>query len=190
MPDDTALLAVLESLRERGALGESSLPQAVSHAGAFVAALPPSTRRVLDLGSGGGLPGLVIAVRLPNLHVVLTDRRERRTDLLRMAVTRLGIADRVEVVTGDVSVLGRRKEYEAQFDAVTARAFGGPMWTLSCARPFLGVGGVVIVSDPPESDPSVRWPAAELGRLGLTRSTAAVAHTGSQVSRFWMALPA
>ena len=78
MADDSALLEVLESLRERGALGESSLPQAIEHADAFVAAIPPLTRRVIDLGSGGGLPGLVVAMRLADAEIVLTDRRERR----------------------------------------------------------------------------------------------------------------
>jgi predicted O-methyltransferase YrrM len=170
MPDDSALLAVLESLRERGALGESSLPQAVRHAEAFVAALPPSTRRILDLGSGGGLPGLVIASRLPDVEVVLTDRRERRTDLLLMAVSRLSMGDRVEVVNADVTTLARRRDYASSFDAVTARAFGDPQWTLTCAVPFLATDGVIVISDPPNVAVSVRWPAAMLSTLGLIRS--------------------
>src|SRR3954452_9036417 len=101
MPDDSDLLRVLQGLRERGALGEASLPDAVRHAEAFVAAMPPSTRRVIDLGSGGGLPGLVLAVRLPHVSFVLTDRRERRMDLLRMACVRLELMERVTVITGD-----------------------------------------------------------------------------------------
>lgn len=171
MPEDAALLAALESLRNRGALGESSLPRAVRHADAFVAVLPPSTRRVIDLGSGGGLPGLVIAVRCPALRMVLTDRRERRTDLLRLAVSRLDLSDRVDVLTVDVQALGRMAGFAGQFDAVTARAFGEPMLTLSYARPFVVPGGVVVISDPPEVDPSVRWPEVRVASLRLHRSS-------------------
>lgn len=180
MPDDKELLVVLQGLRERGALGEASLPGAVRHADAFLAAMPPSTRRVIDLGSGGGLPGLVLAVRLPHVEFVLTDRRERRMDLLRMACLRLGIDDRVLVITGDVVRLGKMPELSGTFDVVTARALGEPAFAARCARPFLSPGGVVIVSEPPDlsrcaaDDPRVleRWPAAMLFALGLTLSTA------------------
>ena len=166
MPD-AALLAVLESLRERGALGEPSLPRAIAHAEAFVVSVPTAARRLIDLGSGGGLPGLVLAVQLPAIQVVLTDRRERRMDLLRLACSRLGIADRVTVITGDVTRLAELREYAGQFDVVTARSFGEPLWTLDCALPFLSVDGVIIVSEPPSGDVDVRWPPADLASRGL-----------------------
>ena len=178
MPDDAELFRVLRGLRERGALGEASLPDAVQHAEFFLEALPPSTLRLIDLGSGGGLPGLVLAARLPHLSIVLTDRRERRMDLLRMACVRLGFGERVSVLTGDVVDLARRGELAGTFDAVTSRAFGEPMLTARCARPFLAPGGVVVVSEPPDlaarvpGDAAVeqRWPALELDRLNLTAS--------------------
>ena len=170
MPDDTELLAVLESLRERGALGEASLPDAVAHADLFMAAIPLTCRSLIDLGSGGGLPGLVLASRLIDVRVVLTDRRERRMDLLRLACARLGFGDRVSVLTTDVVALGREPHCCAAFDVVTARAFGEPIWTLSCARPFLAGGGVVVISEPPNAAAFSRWPDAEVDKLGLRPS--------------------
>jgi 16S rRNA (guanine527-N7)-methyltransferase len=169
MADET-LFEVLDSLRERGAHGESSLVNAVGHAEAFLAAFPLDVRRVIDLGSGGGLPGLVLAVRRPSVVFTLVDRRERRMDLLRLAVFRLGLADRVEVLTDDVVRLATDKGYAAGFDVVTARAFGPPMLTASCARPFLRTGGAVIVSEPPASSAGDRWDDDALAGLGLTRS--------------------
>ena len=44
---------------------------------------PVHNAAVLDIGSGGGLPGLVIAHDRPDVHVTLIDRREKRTDLLQ-----------------------------------------------------------------------------------------------------------
>ena len=180
MPDDTELLAVLESLRERGALGETSLPHAVAHADLFLAAIPDTCTRLIDLGSGGGLPGLVLASRLTDVSIVLCDRRERRMDLLRLACTRLGLLDRVTVITTDVTALARRAEFAGEFDVVTARAFGDPLWTLRCAEPFLKADGVVIVSEPPTDSSTSRWPVHAVERLGLIVSPTQF----SQVRRF------
>ena len=170
MTDDNRLLNVLRSLRERGAIGEESLSQAITHSEAFVAALPYPCHRVIDLGSGGGLPGLIVASRRPDLLVVLTDRRERRVDLLRLASVQLGIGDRVEVLGGDVVRFGREAKWVGMFDAVTARSFGAPLWTLQCAVPFLRQGGAVIVSEPPSPDAFRRWPTESVAALGLRPS--------------------
>ena len=52
-------------------------------------------------------------------------------------------------------------------DLVTARGFGPPAVTAECAAPFLVLGGQLLVSEPPESDPDSRWPAAGLALLGM-----------------------
>jgi methylase of polypeptide subunit release factors len=83
MPDNTTtelLVAVLATIRERGPIGEASLVAAVQRADAFVALVPSAAQHVVDLGSGGGLPGLVIAARRADLMVTLV---ERRTSVVR-----------------------------------------------------------------------------------------------------------
>ena len=175
MADET-LLEVLDSLRERGAHGEASLTNAVGHAVSFLAAFPDHVGRVIDLGSGGGLPGLVLAVRRPDVSFTLVDRRERRMDLLRLAVARLGLTERVDVVTADVVRLAEDESYASRFDVVTARAFGAPMLTASCARPFLTAVGAIIVSEPPASVARDRWNDAALSALGLARSLQSFPH--------------
>lgn len=107
--------------------------------------------RVLDLGSGGGLPGLVLAALWPWATVVLLDAQHRRTVFLCEAVRRLGLHTRVQVVNGRAEVLGRDETLRASFDSVVARAFGRPAVTAECAAPFLRVGGVLVVSEPPAS---------------------------------------
>jgi 16S rRNA (guanine527-N7)-methyltransferase len=164
MTDDTALLAALAAIQDRGAIGESSLERAVEHADHFVTNLPPDTGSLADLGSGGGLPGLVIAVRRPELRIVLVERRATRADLLRRAVASLGMGDRVEVLADDVKVLARRSP--AAFDVVTARSFAAPPITARWAGALLRPGGALIVAEPPEDDPS-RWSATVLDEHGL-----------------------
>lgn len=161
--DDTALLAALATIQLRGVIGEASLSAAVAHADQFVVQLPGSVRNLADLGSGGGLPGLVIAVRRPDIAITLVERRRRRADLLQRAVRALRL-DKVRVFSGDVSQLAQ--ERPRSFDAVTARSFAAPPITARWAGELLSGRGILIVSEPPRPV-SGRWPATILGPAGL-----------------------
>ena len=162
---DAALLAALAAVQARGAIGESSLTIAVAHADGFVRVLPAGARRLVDLGSGGGLPGLVIAVRRPDLAITLVERRHTRADLLRRAVATLALGERVTVVADDVRQLALTDP--RAFDVVTARSFAAPPVTAHWASALLVPGGILVVSEPPLDDPH-RWPPALLERCGLT----------------------
>lgn len=164
-PSDAALLAALTSIQARGAIGEASLELAIAHADQFVVALPSSARSLADLGSGGGLPGLVIAWRRPELLVTLVERRRSRADLLSRAVRSLQMTDRVTVIADDVRTLAAASS--GSFDAVTARSFAAPPITAHWAGVLLRSGGVLVVSEPPENDP-LRWPSDLLSANGLT----------------------
>ncbi len=165
MTDDTALVAALEAIQSRGAIGESSISRAIEHAEQYVRKVPATAGTLVDLGSGGGLPGLVIAVRCPSLLITLVERRATRADLLRRAVHALDLADRVTVVADDVKVLADRSP--GSFDVVTARSFAAPHITAKWASVLLQPDGVLVVSEPPEDDPR-RWPAPMLASVGLT----------------------
>ena len=156
-PSDDQLLAALAAIQARGAIGEHSLAGAVTHAEQFVAALADVTGRVIDLGSGGGLPGLVIAARRPDLELVLVERRLARADLLRRAVAALGVGAAVSVFGGDV----RDLNMAGTASAVTARSFAAPEITAHWAGILLMAGGVLVVSEPPTDDAS-RWPSSVL----------------------------
>ena len=159
---------VLVEAQRLNFLGPASIVSHRRHAQAFLGALRPAAS-ILDLGTGGGLPGLVIAEAFPESTVILLDARERRTDFLRRAVSRLGWNERVLVLTGRAETLGHDPTWRAMCAAVVARGFGGPGPTAECAAPFLAVGGQLVVSEPPPDSMSVgaRWPAAPLAELGL-----------------------
>lgn len=129
------------------------------------ACLPGDAHRVLDLGSGGGLPGLVLAETNPALILVLLDSAVRRCRFLREAVTRLELGDRVEVVEERAETAARRRALRGTFDAVVARSFGSPAVTAECAVGFLRLGGSLVVSEPPEA--GNRWNPEGLADLGL-----------------------
>lgn len=146
------LLEVLREAQRLGHLGDRPVEEVVDHARGFVDALHDVDGTVIDLGAGGGVPGLVIAHDLVDLRVVLVDRRTKRTDFLERVVRRLGWSDRVDVVVADVEDLARREP--GHFDAAVARGFGGPRPTLELASRLVRRGGVVLVSEPPDGD---RW---------------------------------
>ena len=143
------------------------MESAVEHAASYVDAIGevPEGARIVDIGSGGGLPGLVVARALPHAEVLLVDRREKRTDFLERAVRRLGLA-RTGVRCVDVAVLTDEIAAGAErpFDVVTARGFGPPESTLRLAHRLIGPAGVIVISEPPSGD---RWDPALLAELGL-----------------------
>ena len=161
----SGLLQQLARARDLGLLGPGPVEDHHAPAGGFVDALVGVGGRVVDLGSGGGVPGLPVALARPDLEMVLVDASARRGAFLTAAVEALGIADRVSVVVGRAEAVGRGV-LRGSADAVIARSFGPPAATAECAAPFLRVGGRLVVSEPPEGDD--RWPPAGTARLGLS----------------------
>jgi 16S rRNA (guanine527-N7)-methyltransferase len=166
VPEPRSLEDVLGTAQRLGTLGALPIPDVIAHSRQFVDALTGITGTIMDIGTGAGVPGLIIAIDRPDLVLVLTDRREARMDALARGVTAMGIRDRVKVLTADVAVLGQNSEHAAMYDAVVCRGFASPDVTATLARPLLKNGGTLIVSEPPVSDPS-RWPTELLNRLGF-----------------------
>lgn len=165
MPD-RLLVSVLEEANALGFLGSSPVDAHIDHARGFARAwggLPPG--RFVDLGSGGGVPGVVLALAWPEATGVLLDANERRTAFLERTVAHLGLHPRVTVRRERAEVAGRDVALRGWADLVTARAFGSPAVTAECAAPLLTVGGRLVVSEPP--DGSGRWPESGLATLGM-----------------------
>jgi 16S rRNA (guanine527-N7)-methyltransferase len=157
MTDDTRLVAALRVIQARGAIGERSLTDAVAHADRFVELIPLGPRSLVDLGSGGGLPALVIAWRRADLSVTMVERRATRADLLLRAIASLDLSERAVVRNEDVSEVCNTPG--VGFDVVTARSFADVATTVRYIDRLLLVGGSALVSEPPV-DRSETWSAA------------------------------
>jgi len=96
---------------------------------------------VADVGSGAGLPGLVIAIRRPDLNVTLIEPMARRTDFLSEAVDRLGL-ENVVVRRGRADDVAR--EDPQRFDVVTSRAVAPLDRLARWSLPLVGHGGVML----------------------------------------------
>jgi len=172
MPVSEALRAVLAEAQRIGAIGPSSLERAIDHAMQFVTCVPTGPIRLVDLGSGGGLPGLVIADQRPECVVTLVDRRQSRVDQLTRAIRSLGWADRVVALCDDMGAVAA--SHSEEFDVATGRGFGPPAVTLEYAMACVRNGGTIVISEPPDDRPD-RWPhplpdrIAESERRGAVR---------------------
>jgi 16S rRNA (guanine527-N7)-methyltransferase len=106
---------------------------------AVLADLVPQDATVCDIGSGAGLPGLVLAIARPDLRVTLVEPLLRRTTFLDEAVTALGL-ERVEVVRGRADALhGARR-----FDVVTSRAVAPLERLLGWSMPLVDAQGALV----------------------------------------------
>jgi len=106
---------------------------------ALVTDVVPPGSQVCDIGSGAGLPGLVMAIRRPDLAVTLVEPLLRRTTFLSEVVDTLELAN-VEVVRARAEALHRKRT----FDVVTARAVA-PMVRLSAwSLPLVRTGGAFL----------------------------------------------
>jgi 16S rRNA (guanine527-N7)-methyltransferase len=158
----------LVDAQSRGFISQGQdLDSLMAHARGFAAPLAGATR-IVDLGTGGGVPGLVVAAACPAASMVLLDARVSRTDWLRRVVGRLRWGDRVRVVDGRAEELAHQPAWRGSQDGVVARGFAPPVVTAEVAAGFLRVGGRLVVSEPPTPDPA-RWPDDALRSLGLRR---------------------
>ncbi|HVX19176.1 MAG TPA: RsmG family class I SAM-dependent methyltransferase [Acidimicrobiales bacterium] len=175
------LVELLRGRQARGDLGPAAIEQHLAHSLAFAAvvAVPPS--RAVDLGTGGGVPGLVLAALCwPSATWSFIESRRTRAAFLREAVGELDLGARVEVLERRAEEVGHDPTWRAQADLVTARSFAKPAVVAECAAPLLRVGGHLVVSEPPaaateDAGRAERWPARPLRAMGLGP---AMRHTG------------
>ena len=113
-----------------------------------------SGQRVLDVGTGAGLPGIPLAIVNPGMTFVLLDRSSKKIRFVRQAIMSLGLKN-VEAVAMRVEDFAPA----ALFDVVLARAFASLADIWRGAAPLLAPGGRVLAM-------KGQWPEAEIGRLG------------------------
>ncbi|MFF1531112.1 16S rRNA (guanine(527)-N(7))-methyltransferase RsmG [Cellulomonas sp. NPDC058312] len=153
---DQGVLRGLVGPREVGRLWERHLVNS-----AAVVPFLPESGRIVDVGSGAGLPGVVIAAMRPACEVILLEPMERRTDWLSEVVDELGL-DNARVLRGRAEDLAG----EVDADAVTARAVASLDKLYGWTLPLLRVGGRVVALKGGRAQVEVEEAAAIGQRLG------------------------
>jgi 16S rRNA (guanine527-N7)-methyltransferase len=111
---------------------------------AAVPLLRDDAGRVADLGTGGGLPGIPLAVALPSTRFALVESVGKKARFLATAVAALGLDDRVTVAAARAEDLAAPDRERERFDVVTVRAVAALPELIELALPLLRVGGRLI----------------------------------------------
>lgn len=95
---------------------------------------------LIDIGSGGGFPGLVLAIALPDWRVVSVESTGKKADFQQKIVDELELSN-VEVYHERAEELAREQDFRERFDVATARALGQLSIIAELAMPFVRKGG-------------------------------------------------
>jgi 16S rRNA (guanine527-N7)-methyltransferase len=142
----------------------------------LLAPVVPEGARVVDLGSGAGLPGLVLALARPDLSVTLVEPMLRRTTFLTEACALLGL-DEVRVVRGRAEDLTGET-----FDVVTARALAPLPKLLTWALPLVAPEGALLAMKGSSAAEEITAAAAELQHWRASREVLHLSVPGSSVT--------
>ncbi|MFO8075936.1 MAG: 16S rRNA (guanine(527)-N(7))-methyltransferase RsmG [Actinomycetota bacterium] len=121
--------------------------------------------RWIDVGTGGGLPGLVLAVLAPAATVVLLDATRKKIEAVAGFIETLGVANAV-AVAGRAEALARHGEHRGRYDGAVARAVGPVSVSVELLRGFVRHGGEAVVvrgEDGPSCVPILEDLAPRLG---------------------------
>jgi 16S rRNA (guanine527-N7)-methyltransferase len=114
----------------------------------------PTGARIIDVGTGGGLPGIPLAIARPDLHVTLLDATGKKCRFLEAAVQALELPH-TRVVQGRSESLAHQAEHRQTYAAAIARAVGPMNVLLELTLPLVGVAG-----DPPGRVIAMKGPRA------------------------------
>jgi 16S rRNA (guanine527-N7)-methyltransferase len=122
-------------------------------------------RRLLDIGSGAGFPGIPIKICFPEAIIYLLESQQKRSLFLKEAIERLELK-KCQVITGRAEELAHSKVYREEFDCVMSRAVA-PMKTLAeLALPFVIPGGYLIALKGSAAAEEIAEASYALGLMG------------------------
>ena len=107
--------------------------------------------RIMDLGSGGGIPGIVLAIAMPEAMFALLDATGKKVKFLQDCIDELGLTH-VTAVHGRAEELAHELEWRGAFDVVTARAVTSLSALLELGLPFVKVKGWLVLPKGPDID--------------------------------------
>ncbi len=130
-PEDVDVRLIAESLRLLPVIDE--FIEATGHG-------RDQPLRLIDIGTGAGVPGLILAIARPNLHVTLVEATGKKVAFLRHVTAVLGLVQ-VQAIHARAEDLAHDPAYREHYDLATARAVGPLPTLLELALPFLRIGG-------------------------------------------------
>jgi 16S rRNA (guanine527-N7)-methyltransferase len=154
------LLEWNRSINLTGARTLEQVEALIADAGAMLSASWTGIRSVIDIGSGGGLPAIPLAVAMPQVQFTLLEANARKCAFLEHVAGTLSLTN-VVVAAGRAEELAHRPALREQFARAISRAAARPEVLLELALPFVRTGGDLL-AQVSATDPHLLEPAARL----------------------------
>lgn len=147
----------------------------------LVPLLPPPRAglSLIDVGSGGGVPGIPVAIARPDIAITLVEATQKKAAFLDAAARALGLAN-VRVVSARAEDLARTA-HRAAYDVVTARAVGRLAVLVSWTLPFIRRDGLALLIKGQRADEELAEAAPLIRRLGALHERTVETPTGRVV---------
>ncbi|MFC2034409.1 16S rRNA (guanine(527)-N(7))-methyltransferase RsmG, partial [Chloroflexota bacterium] len=100
-------------------------------------------QRIIDIGSGAGIPGLPLKILRPEIKLTLLDATQKKATFLKHITQTLGLND-IKIITGRAEEIAHAKEYRESFDIVLSRAVAPLPTLVELTLPFCNIGGISI----------------------------------------------
>ncbi len=121
--------------------------------------------RLIDVGSGAGLPGIALKILWPGIRLVLLDSTAKKAVFLHYLKQKLGLDD-VEIVVGRAEEVAHEPQYREKFDVVLSRAVASLPTLVELTLPFCTIGGSFIAQKKGAIDPEISQAAKAISLMG------------------------
>lgn len=122
-------------------------------------------KRVLDLGTGAGFPGVPLKIAKKDLDITLLDSLKKRIDFLNETIEDMGL-EGIRGIHARAEELSRKDDYREAFDLVTSRAVANLATLYEYCLPFVKVGGYMVAMKGPDIEGELKEGQAALKALG------------------------
>jgi len=121
--------------------------------------------RVVDIGSGAGLPGLPIAIARPGVQVTMLETTGKKADFIRGCIEGLGL-NNAQVLQARAETVGQDEQHRGMYDAAVSRAVGAMSLVLEYSLPLVREGGRVLAMKGPRAEQELDEAGDALEKLG------------------------
>lgn len=121
--------------------------------------------KLIDIGTGGGFPGLPIKIMREDIEVVLVDSTKKKVNFLADVIDKLGL-EKIQAIHGRAEEMGRNTNYREKFDIAISRAVAQLNTLCEYCLPFVKVGGYFIAMKGPDVKEEVEEASNSIKLLG------------------------